>query len=150
MDDHEAALRQMLERQAIEEVLLRYASTIDYKDYATLRTLFCDDIRGQYGDVVVEGGDALLQWIDDMTVDKSWQHHLLSVYHIDLISDTEAEALTYHTSHQIAHDAPDRCTRIIARYRDKLRKVDGSWKIADKVMEIGWTDAFASPSSGES
>ena len=53
MDDHEAALRQMLERQAIEEVLLRYASTIDYKDYATLRTLFCDDIRGQYGDVVV-------------------------------------------------------------------------------------------------
>ena len=101
MDDLDAALRQLVERQAIEEVLLRYASTIDYKDYATLRTLFCDDIRGQYGDVVVEGGDALLQWIDDMTVDKSWQHHLLSVYHIDLISDTEAEALTYHTSHQI-------------------------------------------------
>ena len=106
--DLEAALTQLVERQAIEEVLLRYASAIDYKDYPTLRSLFCDDIRGQYGDVVVEGGDNLLQWIDDMTVDKTWQHHLLSVYHIDLISDTEAEALTYHTSHQISRDAPDR------------------------------------------
>ena len=145
MDDLDAALRQLVERQAIEEVLLRYASAIDYKDYATLRTLFCDDIRGQYGDVVVNGGDELLQWIDDMTVDKTWQHHLLSVYHIDLVSDTEAEALTYHTSHQISRDTPDRASRIIARYQDKLRKVDGQWKIADKVMEIGWTDEFPAP-----
>lgn len=150
MDDLEAALRQLLERQAIEEVLLRYASTIDRKDFTTLRMLFCDDIRGQYGDVVVEGGDALLRWIDDMTVDKSWQHHLLSVYHIDLVGDDEAEALTYHTSHQTARDTPDRCTRIIARYTDKLRKVDGTWKIADKVMEVGWTDEIVVAPAGES
>lgn len=150
MDELESALRQLLECQAIEEVLLRYASTIDRKDFATLRTLFCDDIRGQYGDVVVEGGDELLQWIDDMTVDKSWQHHLLSVYHVDLVGEDEAVALTYHTSHQTARDTPDRCTRIIARYTDKLRKVDGSWKIADKVMEVGWTDEIVSPSAGAS
>lgn len=149
MDDLEARLRQLLERQAVEEVLLRYASTIDRKDFTTLRTLFCEDVRGQYGDVVVEGGDALVQWIDDMTVDQTWQHHLLSVYHVDLVSATEAHALTYHTSHQTRRDTPDRCTRIIARYSDQLRKVDGAWKIADKVMEIGWTDEIAATSAGE-
>lgn len=140
MTDLDGALRQLLERQAVEEVLLRYASAIDSKDYSTLRSLFCDDIRGQFGDVVVQGGDELLQWIDGMTVDRDWQHHLLSVYHVDFVSDTEARALTYHTSHQTTAGVPDRCTRIVARYTDTLRKVDGAWKIADKVMEIGWTD----------
>jgi hypothetical protein len=140
MDDLDAALRQLLERQAIEEVLLRYASTIDRKDFATLRTLFCDDIRGQYGDVVVEGGDALLQWIDDMTKTATWQHHMLNVYHVDFVSDTEATTLTYHTSHQTTSTAPSTCTKIVARYYDTVRKVDGVWKIADKYMQIGWVE----------
>lgn len=145
MDDLDTALRELLERQAVEQVLLRYASTIDAKDYVTLRSLFCEDVRGQYGDVVVEGADELLQWIDDMTATKTWQHHLLSVYHVDLVSETEATALTYHTSHQTDSEAPGRCSRIVARYYDTLRKVDGSWKIADKVMQIGWTDELTAP-----
>ena len=53
---------------------------------------------------------------------------------------TEATALTYHTSHQVKTDAPNVCTKIVARYHDKLRKEDGAWKIADKVMEIGWVE----------
>ena len=26
------------------------------------------------------------------------------------------------------------------QYKDILRRVDGSWKIADKLMEIGWLE----------
>jgi hypothetical protein len=140
MDDLVAAVHRLVERQAVEDTLLRYASAIDTKDYATLRSLFCDDVRGQYGDVVVEGADELLRWIDGMTVDRSWQHHLLSVYHVDFVSDAEACALTYHTSHQTNAATPDRCTKIVARYRDTVRKVEGGWKIAEKVMEIGWME----------
>lgn len=145
MSHFETALEELLERQAVEDVLLRYASTIDRKDFETLRSLFCDDVRGQYGDVVVNGGDELLQWIDEMTVDKTWQHHLLSVYHVDFVSRTEAHALTYHTSHQTSVGSPDRCSRIVARYTDVVRKIDGAWKIADKVMEVGWKDEIAAP-----
>ena len=43
-------LRRLLDRQAIVDLLLRYASTIDAKDYPTLRSLFCDDIHARYGD----------------------------------------------------------------------------------------------------
>ena len=75
----------------------------------------------------------------------SWQHHLLNVYHIDLVSDTEAKALTYHTSHQTQAATPNRCTKIVARYYDTLRKVDGRWKIADKYMEVGWTEQTEVP-----
>lgn len=138
MDDLEQTVRALAERAAVEEVLLRYASAIDIKDFVTLRSLFCDDITARYGDEAVTGGDALLAWIDERTADQSWQHHFLNVYHVDFVSDVEARALTYHTSHQTKTATPQRCTKIVARYHDTLRKVDGSWKIADKVMEIGW------------
>ena len=140
MDDLEQVVRSMAERAAVEQVLLRYASAIDIKDYVTLRQLFCEDITARYGEVAVEGADALVEWIDGMTADAAWQHHFLNVYHVDLVSDVEATALTYHTSHQTKTATPDRCTKIVARYHDTLRKVDGTWKIADKVMEIGWTE----------
>ena len=97
-------LRQLLDRQEIVDLLLRYASTIDAKDYAVLRSLFCDDIHARYGDVVVDGGDELLAWIDGMTADATWQHHMLNVYHVDFVSETEARTLTYHTSHQTTSD----------------------------------------------
>ena len=133
-------LRRLLDRQAIVDLLLRYASTIDAKDYTTLRSLFCDDIHARYGDVEVNGGDELLAWIDGMTADSTWQHHLLNVYHVDFVSDTEATTLTYHTSHQTTSSAPNTCTKIVARYYDTVRKVDGVWKIADKYMQIGWVE----------
>jgi len=38
-------LRQLIDRQQISDVLYRYASSVDYKDYATLRSLFIDESR---------------------------------------------------------------------------------------------------------
>ncbi|MET0661489.1 MAG: nuclear transport factor 2 family protein [Ilumatobacteraceae bacterium] len=139
---NDTELRRLFDRQEIVDLLLRYASAIDAKDYPTLRSLFCDDIHARYGDEVVDGGDELLAWIDSMTATATWQHHMLNVYHVDFVSDTEATTLTYHTSHQTTSDAPNTCRKIVARYYDTVRKVDGRWLIADKYMEVGWTQAF--------
>ena len=56
------------------------------------------------------------------------------VYHVDIDGD-RASALTYHTSHQTTSVASDRVTLLVARYRDELRRVGDSWKIASKTME---------------
>src|ERR1700722_2060426 len=94
-------LQELIDRQAITDVLYRYASSVDRKDFTTLRHLFSDDAHATYTTVAdLEGADNIVKWIDEMTVNKSWQHHLLSVYHIDFTGPDEAETLTYHTSHQ--------------------------------------------------
>lgn len=148
MTGTDIGLSRMLDRQEIVDLLLRYASTIDAKDYTTLRSLFCEDVHAQYGeDAVVDGADELLAWIDAMTKTATWQHHMLNVYHVDFVSDTEATTLTYHTSHQTTSDAPDVCRKIVARYYDTVRKVDGRWLIADKYMQIGWTQTFTADAS---
>src|SRR5215204_4814304 len=95
-DELAPVVRRLLDRQEIVDLLLRYASTIDAKDHVTLRSLFTDDVRGQYGEAtVIQGADELLQWIDDTTRTATWQHHMLHVYHVHFVSDTEATTLTY-------------------------------------------------------
>jgi len=138
--DLEEAVRELLDRQQIEDTLYRYASSIDDKDYPTLRSLFVDDAVGQYGDSpAIEGADEIVRWIDLATQDRAWQHHKLTVYHVDVDGD-EATALTYHTSHQTTVHDRDTVIVIVARYRDVLRRMNASWKIADKRMEIGWIE----------
>jgi ferredoxin len=134
-------LRRLIDRQQISDVLYRYASCVDYKDFATLRSLFTDDAHGVYMTVAdLTGADEIVKWIDGMTAGKSWQHHKLTVYHIDFTGPDEASTLTYHTSHQTDAGDETAVTLIVARYRDKLRRVDGTWKITEKIMEPGWME----------
>jgi ketosteroid isomerase-like protein len=146
--DLERKIQDLLDRQEIADVLYRYASTIDYKDYPAMRALFTDDAVGKYGDSdPIHGADKIIAWIDSATQDRAWQHHKLTVYHIDIDGDT-ARTLTYHTSHQTTVDDPDRVIVIVARYQDALRREDGRWKIFDKYMEVGWVEERRYSQSG--
>lgn len=134
------------DREQVEETLYRYASTIDVGDHARLRTLLTDDARARYGAREwIEGAEAVVGFIREKGEDVGWQHHLLSVYHVDIDGD-EATALTYHTSYQITRDRPDEAAMIVARYHDRLVRVDGRWLIREKRMEIGWRETRAGTS----
>ena len=131
-------VQQIVDRQAITETLYRYASAIDVKDYAAVRGVFADDAEARYGerDWIV-GADRIVEWIEDNSRDQQWQHHLLSVYHVDIDGDA-ANTLTYHTSHRTGADDPTVASVIVARYHDELRRVGEDWKIIRKYMEVGW------------
>jgi 3-phenylpropionate/cinnamic acid dioxygenase small subunit len=137
----ERQLRRLVDVEAVKETLYRYASSIDDKDFTTLRSLLADDATARYGDhAPVVGGDAVVGWIKEHTDDRAWQHHKLTVYHVDLLGD-DARALTYHTSHQTRTDEPDTVIVMVARYRDELRRHGDRWLIGNKVMEIGWRES---------
>ena len=136
----EADLQELVDFHKVSQVLYRYASLVDRKDWATLRTLFVDDATARYGDYPeLESADAIVSFIARASQDRPWLHHLLSVYHVDVVGD-EATALTYHTSHQIEAGDHDVVGVIVARYEDRLRRVHGAWKIARKEMHIGWRE----------
>jgi len=135
---HDTTLR--ADREEIEETLHRYASTIDAGDLGRLRTLLTDDARARYGARDwLEGADAVVEFIRDKGADIGWQHHLLSIYHVEIDGDL-ATALTYHTSYQISRARPDEAAMIVARYHDRLERVNGAWLIKEKLMEIGWRE----------
>ena len=132
------AVRALLDRAEIEDTLYRYASCIDRRDLAGLRAVLADDIWAQYGNAEpIIGGDAVVAFIDEHTADCLWQHHLLSVYDVDVEGD-DAKALVYHTSHQLPRSTPDTVRQVIARYHNELRRSQDGWTISRLLFELLW------------
>lgn len=137
------AVRVLQDRAEITDVLYRYASTIDRFDRDGLRSLLADDLWAQYGNAEpISGGDAVAAWIGDATANVVWQHHLLSVYHVEVDGD-RASALVYHTSHQVFEDDPDTAKLLVGRYHNELRREPGGWRISRLVLEILWGEEKA-------
>ena len=129
------------DRLEINDVLYRYASTIDAFDLDGLRKTLADDLWAQYGNAdPVVGGDAVAAWIKEAIASVVWQHHLVTVYHVELAGD-EASALVYHTSHQVFENEPDTAKLLVGRYHNRLRRGPDGWKISKLVLELLWGEA---------
>ena len=134
------AIQALSDRLDITDTLYRYASCIDVKDNDGIRAVLADDLWAKYGNAdPVIGGDTVAKWIDEMTRDCVWQHHLLSVYHVDVTGD-EADALIYHTSHQLFGSDPETVHVLVGRYRNKLVRTADGWKISRLTFEIVWAE----------
>ena len=132
------AIRAIQDRIDITDVLYRYASTIDRFDQEGLRATLADDITARYGNAdPVEGGDEVAAWIGEAIATVVWQHHLLSVYHVEVDGDT-AKALVYHTSHQVFEDDPKTAKLLVGRYHNELRREPDGWKITGLLLELLW------------
>ena len=132
------ATQALADRLAITDTLYRYASTIDAFDFAGTRAVLHDDLWAQYGNAdPVVGGQAVADWIAGFCQTCSWQHHLLSVYHVDVDGD-RAKALVYHTSYQGFEPDPETAHVLVARYHNELTRTPDGWKISKLVMEVLW------------
>jgi hypothetical protein len=136
--DDSAALRLLLDRQAITDVLHKYSSSIDSFDYDGVRSTFADDVWAHYGfhDPAI-GGDTVTAWIKEATASVVWQHHLLSVYSVEIDGDS-AKTLSYLTSFQVFKENPKTAVILVARYHDELRREATGWKLSRRIMEVLW------------
>jgi SnoaL-like domain len=133
-----ATVQAVKDRLDVADTIYRYASTIDRFDFAGTRAVLADDLWAQYGNAEpLVGGDTVAAWIAEACQPVAWQHHLLSVYHVDVEGD-RAKALVYHTSYQVLKDEPDSVNVLVARYHDELTRTASGWKISKLVFEIGW------------
>jgi ketosteroid isomerase-like protein len=140
MSINEAALAELLDQHAVEQVLYTYGSRIDMRDHAAVRATFTDDIVAQYGNAdPIHGADEVIGFIAEFTEEAVWEHHFLNVYHVDIDGD-EAQALIYHTSHQMFSSAPGVVHKIVGRYHNTLRRTADGWKISNLLLEILWAD----------
>ena len=134
--DTDPTVRAIKDRMDITDVLYRYASTIDRFDHEGLRRTLADDLWAQYGNAEpLTGGDAVASWIAQSIAPVIWQHHLLSVYHVDVEGD-HARALVYHTSHQVFADDPKSAKVLVGRYHNELSRTGDGWKIYRRVNRL--------------
>ena len=126
----EREMREMQDRAAIEDVLLRYSRALDWLDDGMLEDVFHDDAEIDYGFFRGTGKDfrPILMEVERGT-GRRW--HFTSQVKIQLKGDF-AEVESYNLSlalPQLADDPPSDILQFFGMYSDRMEKRDGRWGI---------------------
>ena len=132
------AVRMLLDREAIRDVILRYTRGLDREDEELLRAAYQDDGHDDHGSFIGYARDfparksaTRLRW-------ETYQHYVTNQT-IEIDGDT-AHAETYFLG---ALKRPDGALDLTGgRYVDRLEKRDECWAIADRIVIVEWAGGF--------
>lgn len=152
------AIQEMLDKQAIAEVMMTYCRALDRMDEEMLRSVFHPDSRHDHGFVGPSSDPArasadgkpadfvayALQALSRMTR----THHQLGNIFVEVKGDvayTEAYFTAYHRMRAKgdpkagpnAHDT-EMDLFVAGRYMDRMEKRNGVWKIARRTATTDW------------
>lgn len=129
----EARVRRLEDRMAIEELAIRYGYVVDERDEAGIRALFTSDASLSSADGVVTavGVDAIVEtYLRRMEVVGASNHFC----HGAMVRfDAEGAAHGIVSAHaEVERDGVP--MQVALRYRDRYRKDEDEWRIAQRVM----------------
>jgi 3-phenylpropionate/cinnamic acid dioxygenase small subunit len=117
------------DRQDISEVLLRYATGIDRRDWPAFRTVFTDDCDVDYGEIGSwHDADAITDFMEKSHAPAGHTMHRLTNQVISVDGD-QAEARTYVDA-LIMSAANDSGVNAVGFYDDGFVRTDTGWRIA--------------------
>jgi 3-phenylpropionate/cinnamic acid dioxygenase small subunit len=121
-------------RDQIVDVLVRYATAIDTRDWPLLMTCFTYDVHADYGDGVGQWNDAasITEYMRETHRDMHDTKHMLSNFVIEVDGDA-ASASTYVHAVQVVTEDPLLWYDCVGRYADRLVREGGEWRIAERT-----------------
>ena len=143
MGNQELSLREISDRIQINDLLIRYTSAIDEKDWALLDTCFTPDAQVDY---VSSGGvkgsyPEVRKWLEKALAAFPMTMHFISNSTVRLDGDT-AKSRTY-VINPMGFPKSDGTLHLFtvgATYVDKLIRTDDGWRIAERVEEQAYLD----------
>jgi 3-phenylpropionate/cinnamic acid dioxygenase small subunit len=118
----------------ITDVLVRYATGIDTKNWPLFRTCFTDDVRADYGADVGswDGVDGITEYMTVMHAEMVDTKHRLTNFVIEIDGDS-ATASTYVHAVLVVTNDPLTWYEPVGRYEDRLVRTDEGWRISHRV-----------------
>jgi hypothetical protein len=133
-EDTDAAVQDLLDKQAIAEVLYRCCRGCDRKDRIALETIYWPDATDPQFDELGASG-----WIERMLANARMASHFVSNVLIDKRSPTSAGVESYvrsQTSLELPSGRHDLLTA--ARYLDGFEKRGHEWRIKRRICVIDY------------
>lgn len=128
----EKRLRELIDRQDIWNLLLRYGRGLDRLDNEMLRACYWDDAIDDHHSFVGTP-DEFVTWTNAFASVTKIQHHGLGNHYCEISGDN-AHSETYYTYVDERIDKPHLFS--IGRYVDHFQRRNGVWKIANRVTVI--------------
>ena len=135
-------LQQLLDRAAITDVVNRYATGLDRRDWPLLRSIFTEEIEMEYSSVGIKPGRYVAdKWVRSSEVlfaGFGATQHTLSNHSFDLHGDA-ARCVAYMRAEHFIEDAPaeNRWT-IGGYYVVDLRRSGEGWLIHAMELHVTW------------
>lgn len=126
-------MSELQDRQNISDLLIRYASGIDRRDWDLFRTVFTPDCHLDYGEIGVwDGVEAVTEFMDVAHAAAGYLMHRISNIVIDLHGD-RATTRCYVDAWIMA---ADNNSGVNARgfYDDEIVRTDAGWRIARRTF----------------
>jgi ketosteroid isomerase-like protein len=132
------ALQQLIDKEAIRELVHLYSRAVDRKDVSLLRDLYTADATDSHGDSFDGGAKEYCDFIEASLPYMPYSgHHVCN--HLISVEGNEGNGEVYALAY---HIIPDReangalvedfmCVRYIDNYR---READGKWRFAKRVV----------------
>ena len=133
-------VEELLEQQAVRDVLIRYTRGIDRMDPDLVRSCYHPDAHDDHG--AFQGGtDDFVAWFQQALGFFERTMHFVGNQLVEVDGDV-AHAESYCVAyHRRAADGAGAASDLVIglRYCDRLERRDGEWRIADRVCAMDWS-----------
>jgi SnoaL-like domain len=139
MDDH---LQILMHRFEIDDLLIRYATAIDARDWARLDSVFAADAHLDYRSA---GGIAgsfpeVREWLSEVLPIFIWTQHLVvnRAVEVDPSGMKARSRSIFHNPNQLLVDGEPWLFTVGGCYHDRLQRFPVGWRITSRVEEALW------------
>jgi ketosteroid isomerase-like protein len=142
----EAGLRELLDKQAITELVHAYCRAVDRRDVAACRELYHPDALDDHGSYYQGSAQGYLDALPQMMAPVRVMQHHITTLNIRLDGDY-AESEAYGLAvHQMQGEGEALSDLVVGtRFLDKFERRGGTWKFSHRSHALDWV-ATQSPS----
>jgi len=129
---------ELADRQQIVEVIDRYGTALDSKNYERFKTCFSEDARVYYGANEFDR-EAAAKFCEATLSPYAFTQHLLGNYEVQIDGDL-ASARTYLHATHVTPPEQGEVFVVGGTYIDELARQDGEWRITMRTLEAEWSE----------
>ena len=132
---------ELADRIEIDDLLTRYATAVDTRDWDLYRSVFTPDavidytssggIRGKLAEVT--------EWLSDALSGFSLSQHMVTNRDIRVTGDAAtSRSYFYNPMGRTKRDGTLALMFVGGYYRDRLRRTDTGWRIVERIQDTAW------------
>lgn len=138
----ETALKALLDREAVGNVINRYARAIDTRDWALLETVFTEDLEADFrsfgGREVQKGRDNWIATVKSTIAGLDATQHMIGNHAAQVDGDSATLNAYLIAAHWLYDTRGDAEYTVGGNYDIELRREADGWRICKYTLNLAW------------